>query len=170
MFSPEWHALGREAELAAEQIAAGVTALRRANHAQNGYYTQALFGLSIGLERLAKLIILADYAIDNSGRFLSNDELKKIGHDISSLFDRCASLSLKHRTDKEHSVRPNEPVHQGIVKTLTEFGMLSRYYNLDLIVGGKARLLPEPVGMVATSWSTNTRYALLAATTSERCC
>jgi hypothetical protein len=33
-FPPEWHALGREAELAAEQVASGVTILGRANHAQ----------------------------------------------------------------------------------------------------------------------------------------
>jgi hypothetical protein len=46
---PEWHALDREAELAAEQIASGITALGRANHAQKGYYTQAFFGLSIRL-------------------------------------------------------------------------------------------------------------------------
>ena len=66
-FPPEWHALGREAELSAEQIAQGVTALGKANHAQKGIYTQAFFGLSIGLERLAKLILLADHAISNSG-------------------------------------------------------------------------------------------------------
>ena len=47
-FSPEWHALGREAELAGEQLALGVTALGRANHAQQGLYTQAFFALSIG--------------------------------------------------------------------------------------------------------------------------
>jgi len=148
-FSPQWHALGREAELAAEQIASGVTALGRANHAEKGYYTQAFFGLSIGFERLAKLIILADYAITNSGKFPNDNDLKKIGHDIGTLLDKCEKLSIKHRSGKEHSERPNESVHQGIVTTLTEFGKLSRYYNLDFIVGGKASQLPEPV---ATWW------------------
>jgi hypothetical protein len=144
-FSQEWHALGREAELAAEQIASGVTALGRASHAQKGYYTQAFFGLSIGLERLAKLIIICDYAIENSGRFPSNDELKKCRHDIASLVDICETLSTKHRTGKKHADRPNEPVHRGIIETLTEFGKLSRYYNLDLITQGKATRLPEPI-------------------------
>jgi hypothetical protein len=37
-------------------------------------------------------------------------------------------------------------VHKGIVQTLNEFGTLSRYYNLDLLSGGKAAKLPEPVG------------------------
>ena len=48
-FSAEWRALQREAQLAAEQLAAGVTALGRANHAQTGLYSQAFFGLSVGL-------------------------------------------------------------------------------------------------------------------------
>ena len=68
-FSVRWHALGREAELAAEQLAAGVTALGRANHAQRGYYSQAFFGMSIGFERAAKLIIIADHAIREHGSF-----------------------------------------------------------------------------------------------------
>jgi len=59
MFPPEWHALGREAELAAEQLAAGVTVLGRANHAQKGLYNQAFFALSIGFDvNLGRLIIL----------------------------------------------------------------------------------------------------------------
>ena len=144
-FSQEWHALGREAELGAEQIASGVTALGRANHAQKGYYTQAFFGLSIGLERLAKLIFVCDYAIDNSGRFPSNNDLKKCHHDVANLLDICETLSTKHRTGKKHADRPNDLIHQGITTTLTEFGKLSRYYNLDLITQGKAGRLPEPI-------------------------
>jgi hypothetical protein len=83
IFTQQWHALGREADLAAAQICSGVTALGRANHAQKGYYTNAFFGLSIGLERLCKLIVLADYAIDNSGQFPGNSDLMKCGHNIS---------------------------------------------------------------------------------------
>jgi hypothetical protein len=145
IFSPEWQALGREAELAAEQIANGITALGRANHAQKGYYTQAFFGLSIGLERLAKLIIVADHAINNSGQFPSDSQLKKIGHDIADLCDLCDILSIKHRAGKKYAGRPNKPVHQEIIKTLTEFARLSRYYNLDLIAHGMAPRLPEPI-------------------------
>jgi hypothetical protein len=31
------------------------------------------------------------------------------------------------------------------VNTLSDFGYLTRYYNLDLIAGGKARLMAEPI-------------------------
>jgi hypothetical protein len=145
-FPPEWHALGREAELAAEQIASGVTALGRANHAARGYYTQGLFGLSIGIERLAKLVIVTDHALTNAGTFPNNEMLRKYGHDIRSLLRACELLAAKYLAGKEYCDRPNSPIHQGIVTTLAEFAELSRYYNLDLIGGGKAARLPEPVG------------------------
>ena len=54
-------------------------------------------------------------------------------------------LSQKHRSGKKFCEQPSDPIHQGIVTTLTEFGKLSRYYNLDLVVSGQAARLPEPV-------------------------
>jgi hypothetical protein len=145
-FSANWQALMRESELAAEQIGSGVTALGRANHAASGFYTQAFFGLSIGLERLAKLAIVAAHAIENEGRFPDNQVLRKYGHDIRGLFAACEPLAAKYCAGEEHCGRPNDTVHQGIVLTLAEFAELSRYYNLDLLAGGKATRLPEPVG------------------------
>ena len=49
-----WYALQRESSLAAEHLASGVTALGKANYAQEYYLAQAFFALTIGLERCAK--------------------------------------------------------------------------------------------------------------------
>jgi hypothetical protein len=144
-FSPQWHALGREAELAADQIGSGITALGRASHARKGVYARAFFGLSVGLERLAKLVIVANYALANAGRFISNEDLRAIGHDIARLFDRCEAISAVHRRGMEFSDRPNDPIHRGIVETLSEFARRSRYYNLDLISEGEPAIA-EPTG------------------------
>jgi hypothetical protein len=144
-FPLEWHAIGREAELAVEQTASGITALGRASHLRKGYYTQAFFGLSIGLERIAKLIIIFDYAITNAGQFPSNDILRRVGHDISALLAHCEPLSAKYRAGKQYAERPTDDIHNGIIMTITEFGKLSRYYNLDLLTGGSAAALPEPI-------------------------
>jgi hypothetical protein len=85
---PKWHALGREAELAAEQIANGITALGRASHAQKGRYNQAFFGLSVGIERLAKIIFVADYATQHDGDFPTDNILRsQFGHEIVKLLD-----------------------------------------------------------------------------------
>jgi hypothetical protein len=145
--SQQWHALGREAELAATQIALGVTAIGRADHTRIGEYTIAFFGLAIGLERLGKLVVIADYAVGHRGKFPDNDFLKpKIAHDLGKLLDHCEVVSGTRRSTNEYLKRPNDRVHQGIIQTLSEFAMLTRYYNLDLIAGGKAAKLPEPVG------------------------
>lgn len=67
--APEWHALGREASLVRYLIGSGATAIGRANYADKmGEYYTAFFGLSVGLERLSKLILVARYAIENRGR------------------------------------------------------------------------------------------------------
>jgi hypothetical protein len=157
-FSQEWHAFGREAQLALTQITSGVNVLGRADYAHQGYYTQAFFGLSIGIERLAKLIIVADYAVANAGQFPTNDQLKNIGHDVATLVDRCALISAKRRAGKEHADCPSALIHKGIIKTLTEFGKLTRYYNLDLISQGQAPNWPEPV----RAWWERVGLAILA--------
>ena len=145
-FPLEWHALGREAQLAAELIAGGVTALGAANHACQGLYTQAFFGFAIGLERLAKLIIVADHAITHGGQFPDDKTLRKFGHALTALLDACEPIIEKYASKAPDVKRPREPIHEGIVLTLDEFATLSRYYNLDLLVGGKASQLPEPIG------------------------
>jgi hypothetical protein len=145
-FSPEWHALGREAELAGAQIALGATALGRANHARIGDYTMAFFGLAIGLERMGKLIVLADYAIEHGGKFPDNKFLKHvISHDLGLLLDHCESVSSKRAFSHEYSKRPNDGVHQGIIQTLSEFAKQTRYYNLDFLTGSNSASRPEPV-------------------------
>src|SRR5258708_12878103 len=147
VFSPQWHALGREAELAGAQLALGVTALGRADNTRLGNYTIAFFGLTIGLERFGKLVVIGDYAIGHGGQFPDNNFLKyTISHDLALLLDRCEVVSETRQPAGEYSKRPNGGVHQGIIQTLSEFGTLTRYYNLDFLAGGKAAKMPEPVG------------------------
>ncbi|WP_203072226.1 hypothetical protein [Falsiroseomonas ponticola] len=145
IFSPQWHALGREAELAAEQLATGVTQLGRANHAQKGLYLQAFFALSIGLERLAKLVLVADHAINNGGAWMDDATLKKVGHDIDALLRASEAVGLSLGLQEAWGARPSSPIHAAIIGNLTDFAKLSRYYNLASLSGGKASQLPEPI-------------------------
>lgn len=144
--TPQWHALNREAELSAELIANGATALGNADHACRGLYTQAFFGLAIGMERLAKLIIVVDHATVNNGHFPDNQVLRKFGHGLRELLDACGQAIAKYPPDPAWGKRPNEPIHQEIVLTLDEFATISRYYNLDFLAAGSATRFPEPIG------------------------
>ena len=156
-FPPEWHALGREAELAAEQLATGVTLLGKANHAQNGLYNQAFFSLSIGIERLAKLVLIADYAIENSGEWMTDDQLRLVGHDISKLIIACEPIAQKF-AEKKWSARPSLQIHAAMINCLTNFATLSRYYNLASLTGGRAAQRPEPIA----AWWTDVGELILS--------
>lgn len=133
--SLEWRALQREAQLAAEQVATGVTVLGRANHAQTGLYSQAFFAISVGLERIGKLIFVANHAVQNGGRFPTDSDLRRIGHDLQKLLPMCEVIGKTSNPQRTFAARPVDPIHQGIEETLSEFATKSRYYNLNHIVG-----------------------------------
>ena len=65
-----------EATLAAEVVCAGVTTLRKASTPRSGLFELALFNLSIGFERICKLILLLDHYFA-AGSFPNNDLLKE---------------------------------------------------------------------------------------------
>src|ERR1700744_6232637 len=90
---PEWHALRREVALVRHLVGSGVTALGRANYAdKKGEYYNAFFGISIGLERLAKLILVADHAISNSGQMPDEKVVKKFGHKLVALSNAADAI------------------------------------------------------------------------------
>lgn len=145
MFSPEWHALGREAQLAAELTAAGVTTLGRANYAQQGYYIQAFFNLSTGLERLGKLVFVCDHAIESNGRFPNDNDLRRLGHSIQKLVQKSREIANRRQLKLGFAAAPIDPIHSSIIDILDKFGRSTRYYNLDLVSGADVSRDSEPI-------------------------
>jgi hypothetical protein len=139
-------AVVREAQLAAEQAAHGVTMLGRANHAQTGLYAQAFFGLSIGLERMGKLIFLADHAIRSAGAFPTNQQLKEFYHNLDSLLDKCEAIGASLDQNQAYMARPSDAIHRGIEEVLSLFAMRLRYYNLNYLAGA-AHTQQDPVAL-----------------------
>jgi hypothetical protein len=131
----QWQAVQREAQLAAEQAAHGVTVLGRANHAQTGLYTQAFFALSIGLERMGKLIFLAHHAIRSGGAFPTDHDLRKIGHDLAPLLAKCEAIGGGLGQHRDYMARPFDTIHRGIEDVLSLFATKLRYYNLNHLTG-----------------------------------
>ena len=133
--NPQWRAMQRESQLAAEQIVLGVTALGQANHPQPGLYSQAFSGLSIGIERAGKLIFVADHAIQNSGTFPADRQLRDIGHDINVLLPKCEEIGTRYDPARSFAARPVDSIHRGIEETLSSFATRLRYYNLSFLAG-----------------------------------
>lgn len=132
---PKWQALAREAGIAAEHLAVGVTTLGKANYAHHALYNQAFFDLTIGFERAAKLVLILDFCIENSGSFPSNKELRKFSHNLEDLLNHTDKIAQRRGLDGEGRRLPNSEIHKGIIKTLSEFATKTRYYNLNFLTG-----------------------------------
>ncbi len=118
---PEWHYIGRECALVKQLVGSGATSLGRANYAdKKGEYYTAFFGLSVGLERLAKLILVGDYAITNTGRMPPQKEVKKFGHNLSALMDGASEVSTR-RSFKIKYTRPASTISKKVVECLDAF-------------------------------------------------
>jgi hypothetical protein len=125
-----WEALRREAGLTAEHLGLGATAIGRANYERTATYAQALFALSIGFERAAKLVLTLAAVLDN-GAFLDGTALRKYGHRLDRLLGDVERVASTHGIE---CVRPDDSIHRAILAVLTDFASnVTRYYNLELL-------------------------------------
>lgn len=123
---PEWHALGREAALVRHLVGSGVTALGRANYADKiGEYYTAFFGLSVGLERLAKLILVADHVLSHQGEMPHQKVVSKFGHKLSDLMNAAEAVAEKHKLQLKYS-RPKSAISTKIIECLDAFADAAR--------------------------------------------
>ena len=129
--APGWHSIGREASLVRHLIGSGVTSLGKANYAdKEGEYYTAFFGLSIGLERLAKLVLVADYTISNNRQIPTEEVVKNLGHKLVLLLDTVNDISINHNLSLDYTC-PNSQISTAIVECLDAFAdaRRGRYAN-----------------------------------------
>lgn len=128
-FSMEEKLLLIEGSLTAFALAEGLDCLRKANVYEKGMYYQAFFSLSIGLERLLKLIIIYDYRVRNNGNFPENKEIKAKGHNLYEMFKIVVPNILKNN------------LYNSTINFLSDFAKTTRYYNLDVLTGKETQKL-----------------------------
>lgn len=128
-----WYLLNNEAATASGLICNGLTLLRKMDFTKNSIQDQAFFLLSIGMERLMKLILIYDYRTINNNSIPDDSYLRKgFGHDLTKLFDKCKSIAAFHNID---TPLIDDPIYQVILNILTDFSNQSRYYNLNYLSG-----------------------------------
>jgi hypothetical protein len=144
---PEWHALRREAALVRHLVGSGVTALGRANYAdKKGEYYTAFFGLSVGLERLAKLILVADHAISNGGQMPDERTVRKFRHKLVDLLNAADAVAQKHKMKLAYP-RPTSAISAQIIERLDAFADASRGRYANFVALGDPNLgQEEPIG------------------------
>lgn len=138
MFSPTFKALNKEAQFTKEMLGSGATQIRNANYSTKGIYFQAFTSLSTGLERIGKLCLILDHFIKHNGRFPDFDYMKnEIGHNISLIYQKSPEVIINHSITMDFLSALNDPIHQAILKILSEFAMGDRYSNINLVVGSR---------------------------------
>jgi len=155
-----WQALAREAELSAEHMAIGVTALGRADMDRKAYYAQAFFALSVGFERSCKLALVLDHALMHAGKFPASKTVKGYRHDLDRLLLQTEKIAERMDLPTPDARLPRSDIHRGIIDTLSDFATnVTRYFNLDLITGNpRASEREDPVA----AWSRNVTTPVLA--------
>ena len=90
------------------------------------------------------MIICLDYREQN-GEFPNTSDLEKIKtHNVEKLLQKVVDISKRWEcekktaeTKKDMDFLKNDAELQSIVKLLTEYGISSRYYNINIIIGEK---------------------------------
>lgn len=144
---PEWKALHREASLVSQIIGSGVTALGRASYGSGfGEYYTAFFGLTIGIERLAKLILVADYALENKGALPGQSVVRKYGHKLKELMAQVSVIAEKRGISVPY-IGPDHSICTAVVNCLDAFSDASRgrYANFEAIGNPSFDPANEPV-------------------------
>ncbi|MCV7440814.1 hypothetical protein H7K33_01080 [Mycobacterium paraense] len=157
---PGWRAIGREAALINQLLGSGATALGRANYADRlGDYYTAFFGLSIGLERLAKLILIADRAISDGGALPNQGVVRKFGHKLAALTDAADKVCATRQLELRYK-RPASPIVDKIIDCLDAFADAGRgrYANFKEL-GDPSVGQGEPI----EAWWNEVADAILAA-------
>ena len=139
MLSESFALFQQEGFLARSSLLAGLNALRKANvdDTNKGLFYSAFFELSIGFERLMKLVLVIDHMANNDLRPMTDQELKnKYGHKIESLYKSCVELneSLGRSADDFYEEGSFE---WDIIHFLHEFALSARYYNLSKLTNGQ---------------------------------
>ena len=140
---PEWHSISRETKLVRHLLGSGATSLGRASYGdQMGEYYTAFFGLTVGLERLAKLILVVDHAISNGGTMPHENVVRMYGHKLVSLLNAAADIETKHGLKLEYE-RPTDSISAKIVDVLDAFADASRGRYANFATLGDPNLSTE---------------------------
>lgn len=126
-------ALLLESALASSAIGHGLAALRSYDFADKGSFFSGMFALTIGIERVLKLIFLIN-STENHGTLPTNQELKNIGHDIGRLIEMARWVNAEKALGVD-TTKVDDPLCKEIVGLFSSFARSTRYYNLDAITG-----------------------------------
>lgn len=144
--SEKFMLLLNEGHLVAEMLAYGVSCINKVYKSKNSLYYQVFFNLSIGLERLLKLILITNKTYKNEN--ISHNYIKNLGHKLGTLQQEVLKIIELYYPLSFDENRISLPIHNAIINELNDFANGTRYHILDKL-GQKNTL--DPI----VSWEKN---------------
>jgi hypothetical protein len=136
-FSKTYYLLEKEGLLIRSTLSLGLTALRNATLNSKDKYYSAFFELSIGLERLMKTTLILAHMSNNRLAPPTQSALKKLGHDLETLFAECKKLEHScSQSSLSQLSTSSTPIR--ILIFLSKFARGDRYHNIDALTGAGA--------------------------------
>lgn len=126
--------LAKEAALSSMNLGVGLTFIRRYDFAALGFIYQSFFSLSVGLERLMKLILLYEYIYINDS-YPDLKYLKSKGHKLTDLFIEVRKLANKYSCNSYFEYLDKDPIFSAIIQNLSDFATDNRYFQLNKLSG-----------------------------------
>ncbi len=145
-FSATWYLLEQEGLLAQACLCNGLTALRRANLGdKKGLFYSAFFELSIGFERVLKLVLILDHMARNQLVTPDSKAVENYSHKLRSLFDTTKAICATRGITVLDAFQPNSlPII--ILGFLDDFAHPGgRYSNINKLTGQKHQAMADPI-------------------------
>lgn len=145
-FSATWFLLEQEGLLAQACLCNGLTALRRANLGdKKGLFYSAFFELSIGFERVLKLVLILDHMANNKLAPPPSKYIEGFRHDLIRLFDATKTVcTLRSLTFLDEFPPDSLPIR--ILDFLDRFADTGgRYSNINKLTGHKHQAVDDPI-------------------------
>lgn len=131
--------VSEEVNIASRLITKGLEELQKIDGGNDFLHLPMLL-LSNGLERLMK-IILCLYYFELEESYMSKSELKKLGHNLTSILDKVIESCFDEKYLKmpagksDFDFLKNDKFLRMAIEILSAFSDTERYHNLDIIGG-----------------------------------
>ncbi|MEG6502795.1 MULTISPECIES: hypothetical protein [unclassified Desulfovibrio] len=129
-FGNYYHLLVSEAGLIEWMLYTGLTLTRNSNEAPTGKTCAGFYNLSIGIERLCKLIVIIDYMANNDLTPPPKSTIKSYSHDITKLISQII-INCPLVPSNKIEICYNHKVTHKLISLLSEFGSTTRYQNIN---------------------------------------
>ena len=136
-------AISQEAHLSRALLGAGTTSMRLSSSGDPGRMYEAFFGLAHGIERIGKLILVADHYA-RTGVFMAPGEVERYRHDLKRLVRAVEGVATANGLTLDDAPS-TDAGSKAVVRFLTKFAETDRYFNLNRLAQGDSVTIDDPI-------------------------